>query len=53
MPRDSARYVANAADVEDDEDTSIPTDFEGKLDVQASADENREMEAKQELEGVV
>jgi len=53
MPRNSARYVANAADVEDDEDTSIPTDFEGKLDVQASADENREMEAKQELEGVV
>jgi hypothetical protein len=52
MPRNSARYVANAADVENEKDTSIPTEFKGKLDVQASANENREVEAQQELEGL-
>jgi hypothetical protein len=44
MPRNSARYVTNAANVENEKDTSIPTEFKGKLDVQAFANENREVE---------
>jgi hypothetical protein len=51
MARNFARYVTNAANVENEKDISIPTTFEGKLDVQASVGENREMEAQQELEG--
>jgi hypothetical protein len=38
---------------QEDEEALIPTEFEGKLDGQASAAENWETEAKQELEGTI